>query len=175
MLINVQTFMRNSMEATKPPGRPNAAKAKRVSDELLEAVAAPRFRPNRKAEAAMAELMVPGGKRPKLVITCRSTMNGRGASLIRIRPSIWKRLEAVESVGTRQYLVIEAAMIMFIAHLEGLEPGKTLILDAEKMAPTAEAHELLEATDREVKSIPRKRVAKTNWGDPEENARPLSK
>ena len=164
------------MADTKSASRANpAARAATAAKELLEAVAAPRFRPNRKAEAAMAELMVPGGRRPKLVITGRSTMSGRVASLIRIRPSIWKRLEAVETVGTRQYLVIEAALIMFIAHLEGLEPGETMILDAEKMAPTPEDHELLEATGRVVKTIPRKRVAKTNWTDPEENKRALSK
>ena len=77
------------MADTKSASRANpAARAATAAKELLEAVAAPRFRPNRKAEAAMAELMVPGGRRPKLVITGRSTMSGRGASLIRIRPSI---------------------------------------------------------------------------------------
>lgn len=135
----------------------------------------PKFRPNRAAQAAIEELMVPGGKRPKLVITGRSTMSGRGASLMRIRPSIWKRLEQVESVGTRQYLVVEAALTMFISHLEGLAPGETLVLDAEKMSATAEDHELLEAAGRVVKSpTPRKRVAKTNWSDPEDNKRPKS-
>lgn len=164
------------MQYTKPNPRSNrASQAKKTADELLEFVKTPKFRPNLKAQAAIAELAVPNGKRPKLVITGRSTMAGRGASLIRIRPSIWKRLEAVETVGTRQYLVIEAALTMFISHLEGLPEGETLVLDAEKMSATAEDHELLEATGRVVKPIPRKRVAKTNWTDPEENARPLSK
>ena len=119
--------------------------------------------------------MVPNGKWPKLVITGRSTMAGRGASLMHIRPSIWKRLEQIETVGTRQYLVVEAALKMFISHLEGLPTGETMILDAEKMTATAEDHELLEAAGRVVKPIERKRVAKTSWTDPEENKRALSK
>ena len=140
-----------------------------------EAVKALAFRPNLKALKALEELAVPGGKRPKLVITGRSTMDGRGATLMRIRPSIWRDLEKLETVGTRQYLVVEAALRMFISHLEGLPPGETMILDAEKMTATQEDHDLLEATGRTVKKVPRKRVAKTQWEDQSQNTRALSK
>lgn len=165
------------MADTKAAQRSNTAyRAKAAADELLEAVQAPRFRPNLKAQAALNELMVPGGKRPKLVITGRSTMAGRGATLMRIRPTIWKRLEQLESVGTRQYLVVEAALTMFISHLEGLPQGETLILDAEKMTATEEDHELLEASGAKVKApVPRKRVAKRSFTDMDENTRPLSR
>lgn len=160
--------MRN--DKTNPEFLRKAAEA-----ELAELVK-PKFRPNLKAQSAIAELSVPGGKRPKLVITGRSTMAGRGASLMRIRPTIWKRLEAIETVGTRQYLVVEAALTMFIAHLEGLPPGETLILDAEKMTATAEDHELLEASGVKIpEPVARKRVAKRSFTDMEENTRPLSK
>lgn len=165
------------MEYTKPNPRSNrAAQAKTTADELMAIVKAPQFRPNLKAQAALNELAVPGGKRPKLVITGRSTMAGRGATLMRIRPSIWKRLEQVETVGTRQYLVVEAALTMFISHLEGLPPGETLILDAEKMSATPEDHELLEASGAKVKPpVARKRVAKRSFVDLEENTRPQSR
>ena len=124
-------------------------------DEIKE-VKAPAFRPNLKALKALEELAVPGGKRPKLVITGRSTMDGRGATLMRIRPSIWRDLEKLETVGTRQYLVVEAALRMFISHLEGLPPGETMILDAAKMVATEEDHRILEETNRVVKKHPRK-------------------
>ena len=143
-------------------------------DEIKE-VKAPAFRPNLKALKALEELAVPGGKRPKLVITARSTMDGRGATLMRIRPSIWRDLEKLETVGTRQYLVVEAALRMFISHLEGLPPGETMILDAEKMIATEEDHDLLEAAGRTVKKVPRKRVAKTQWEDQTQNTRAMSK
>lgn len=143
-------------------------------DEIKE-VKAPAFRPNLKALKALEELAVPGGKRPKLVITGRSTMDGRGATLMRIRPSIWRDLEKLETVGTRQYLVVEAALRMFIAHLDGLPQGETMILDAEKMVATQEDHDLLEAAGRTVKKVPRKRVAKTQWEDQTQNTRALSK
>lgn len=143
-------------------------------DEIKE-VKAPAFRPNLKALKALEELAVPGGKRPKLVITGRSTMDGRGATLMRIRPSIWRDLEKLETVGTRQYLVVEAALRMFIAHLDGLPQGETMILDAEKMVATQEDHDLLEAAGRTVKKVPRKRVAKTQWEDQTQNTRAMSK
>ena len=144
-------------------------------DEIKEVLKARPFRPNLKALKALEELAVPGGKRPRLVITGRSTMEGRSATLMRIRPSIWRDLEKLETVGTRQYLVVEAALRMFISHLEGLAPGETMTLDAEKMTATQEDHDLLEAAGRTVKKVPRKRVAKTEWQEPEQNTRALSK
>lgn len=78
--------------------------------------------------------------------------------MMRIRPTIWRDLEKIETVGTRQYLLVEAALRMFIGHLEGLAPGETMILDAEKMVATEEDHRLLEETGRVVKKHPRKPV-----------------
>ena len=146
------------MSYTKPNPRSNrAAQAKTTADELMAIVKAPQFRPNLKAQAAIAELAVPGGKRPKLVITGRSTMAGRGATLMRIRPTIWSELAEVEAVGTRQYLVVEAALRMFIAHLKSIPDGETMLLDAEKMVATPEDFALLEKMDRVVKKYPKKK------------------
>lgn len=171
------------MTAPKEPRSNAASKAGTVAKEALaNAMAKPEgatgkaaFRPNKAALKAIEDLMVPGLQRPKLIITGRSTMDGRSATLMRIRPSLWAELEKVETVGTRQYLVVEAALRMFIEHVKAIPDGETLILDGEKMAATEEDHRLLKEAGREVKKYPRKRVAKTNWTDPEENKRALSK
>lgn len=118
------------------------------------------FRPNKAAIKALADLEVPGLKRPKLIIAGRCTMDGRSATLMRIRPTIWKELAEVEAVGTRQYLVVEAALRMFISHAKSIPDGQTMILDAEKMTATQEDFALLEKMDRVVKKYP-KGITKT--------------
>lgn len=119
------------------------------------------FRPNRAALKALADLEIPGLDRPKLIISGRCTMDGRSATLMRIRPTIWAELAEVEAVGTRQYLVVEAALRMFISHLKGIPDGETLLLDAEKMVATPEDFAMLEQMGRVVKKYP-KRPAKTS-------------
>jgi hypothetical protein len=124
---------------------------------------------------ALEAMQAPPARKPKLVITGRSSMEGRGATLMRIRPSIWRDLEALEVTGTRQYLVVEAALRLLIGHLQSLPEDRPMVLDAATMTPTLEDHRLLEATGRVVKKIPRKRVSKTSYTDLEDNKRPLSK
>lgn len=150
-------------EPQKP--RPNAAaKANTVASQVLrnamekpaEETGKAGFRPNKAALKALADLEVPGLKRPKLIISGRCTMDGRSATLMRIRPTIWKELEEVEAIGTRQYLVVEAALRMFISHLKGIPDGQTMILDAERMVATPEDFQLLEKMDRVVKKYPKK-------------------
>jgi len=157
------------MTEPKEPRSNAASKANTVAAQVLktamekpaEATGKAGFRPNKAALKALADLEVPGLKRPKLIIAGRCTMDGRSATLMRIRPTIWKELEEVEAVGTRQYLVVEAALRMFIAHLKSIPDGETMLLDAEKMVATPEDFQLLEEMDRVVKKYP-KRTAKTS-------------
>jgi hypothetical protein len=158
----------------KRPSQAYEAKLRReaAQKELME-LAMPKLSPG--AWKAVEAMAVPAGRKPKLIITGRSTMNGRGATLMRIRPTIWRDLEELEVTGTRQYLVVEAALRMLIGHLQSLPEDKPMMLDAATMAATPEDHRLLEEAGRVVKKIPRKRVSKTSYTDPEENKRALSK
>ena len=165
------------MAEVEQKSRGNAAylakEAREAAQKELRELASPKV--SNGAIKTLESMQVPPGRKPKLIITGRSSMDGRGATLMRIRPTIWRDLEELEVTGTRQYLIVEAALRMFIGHLQSLPEDKPMVLDAATMQPTPEDHRLLEATGRVVKKIPRKRVPKTSYTDLEDNKRPLSK
>lgn len=76
----------------------------------------------------------------RLVIRGSSVMEGRLASLMRIRPSLLKRLRAV-AIGPT-YLIIDVLLQAALAELE--KPGKQHDIKAEDLDPTPEDFALLE-------------------------------
>jgi len=76
----------------------------------------------------------------RLVIRGSSVMEGRSASLMRIRPSLLKRLRAV-AIGPT-YLIIDVLLQAALAELE--KPGKQHDIAAEDLDPTPEDFALLE-------------------------------
>ena len=91
----------------------------------------------------------------RLVIRGSSVMDGRSSSLMRIRPSLLKRLRNV-AIGPT-YLIIDVLLQAALAELE--KPGKQHNINAEDLDPTAEDFALLEEEMRP-KSRPGGRNAK---------------
>lgn len=129
--------------------------------------------PNRGAAKALEAVKLATEAKPRLEIVGRSSMEGRAATLMRIRPSLWAEFERLNVIGP-QYLIVETALRFLIGHLDGMRPGETLSLDASDMQATPEDHQMLVDTGRVVKKIVRKRAAKTSFLKPEQNKGPKS-
>ena len=76
----------------------------------------------------------------RLVIRGSSVMEGRSSSLMRVRPSLLKRLRAV-AIGPT-YLIMDVILQAALAELE--KPGKQHDINAEDLDPTEEDFALLE-------------------------------
>lgn len=124
--------------------------------------------PNRGAVKALEAVKLATEAKPRLEIVGGSSMEGRAATLMRIRPTLWAEFERLNVVGP-QYLLVETALRFLIGHLDGMRPGETLSLDASDMQATPEDHQMLIDTGRVVKKIVRKRAAKTSFSKPELN------
>ena len=118
--------------------------------------------PNRGAVKALEAVKLDAEARPRLEIVGRSSMEGRAATLMRIRPSLLAEFERLNVVGP-QYLIVETALRFLIGHLDGMRPGETLSLDASDMQATPEDHQMLIDSGRVVKKVPRKRPAKSSF------------
>lgn len=129
--------------------------------------------PNRGAVKALEAVKLATEAKPRLEIVGSSSMEGRAATLMRIRPTLWAEFERLNVIGP-QYLVVETALRFLIGHLDGMRPGETLSLDASDMQATPEDHQMLINTGRVVKKIVRKRAAKTSFLSPEQNKGPKS-
>lgn len=95
---------------------------------------------------------------PKLMIMGSSVLEGRKATLLRIRPTVVRRLESL-TYGPL-YLLIEHALIELCNQLEQTEEGKTQALDAASMNPTPEDKELIEAESRVREDMQAKKAMK---------------
>lgn len=129
--------------------------------------------PNRGAVKALEAVRMATEAKPRLEIIGHSTMEGRAATLMRIRPTLWAEFERLNVVGP-QYLIVETALRFLIGHLDGMRPGETLSLHASEMQATPEDHAMLIAAGRVVKKVARKRAAKTSFLNPEQNKGPKS-
>lgn len=125
---------------------------------------------NRGGLKALAAVTLKTEDKPRLEIVGRSSMEGRMATLMRIRPTLWAEFERLNVVGP-QYLIVETALRLLVGHLDGLRPGVTLSLNAAAMQATPEDHQMLIDTGRVVKKIPRKKVDKTSLLNPAANKR----
>ena len=118
---------------------------------------------------ALKSLTATGEKRPKLVFLGHGSMTGRAPSLLKIRPSLWAKLENLGVVGGGNYMLVELGLQLLIAQLEAQPEGEITVIRAETLAVTDEDIQLLKAAGKEQVKAPRKRVAKTSWTDPEKN------
>lgn len=83
---------------------------------------------------------------PKLMIMGSSVLDGRKATLLRIRPTVVKRLESV-AYGPL-YLLIEHALTELCDRLEKEEDGRMLTIDAQEMNPISEDKDIIRAETR---------------------------
>lgn len=83
---------------------------------------------------------------PKLWVRGSSVLTGRRSTLLRVRPTLVKRLES-NSYGPL-YLLIEHAIEKLCDELEAAPEGSVVTLDAEAMNPTREDIEIVEASER---------------------------
>lgn len=95
-------------------------------------------------------------------------MEGRTATLLKMRPSLWKELDGLGVVGAN-YQIAELALRLLIEELKAQPLGETLAIRALEFEPTEEDFQLLRDTVREVKKVPKKGIGKTNWSEPEKN------
>lgn len=90
--------------------------------------------------------------RPRLVIVGSSTLDGRGATLLRMRPSL---LEELETYATGPlYLLIDLAVQDLVARLKETPEREPRFVAAESMDPSVYDRSLLIAKNRQPK--PRK-------------------
>ena len=85
--------------------------------------------------------------KPKLVIMGRGKMDGRGATLLRCRPSLIQELKSLAMGQT--YLLLDLAIQSFIAELKARpESDGPLFISASAMDPSVYDRELLEESGR---------------------------
>ena len=73
---------------------------------------------------------------PRLVVIGQGSFSGRVSSLIKIRPTLWSRLEKL--AAGQQYLLVDLALQMLIDQLEKRNPADVLVVRAASLAATAE-------------------------------------
>ena len=91
--------------------------------------------------AAFADATAPQGKR--LVVLGQGSYSGRASSMLRMRPTLMKRLGEL-AVG-QQYLLIDVALQTLIRDLETRDPADVLVVRATSLAATEEDHQLIQA------------------------------
>lgn len=117
---------------------------------------------------ALKALTLKGDSKPRLVFLGHGSMEGRTATLLKMRPSLWRELDSLGVVGAN-YQIAELALRLLIEELKAQPPGETLAIRASEFEPTEEDFQLLRDTGREVKKVPKRGIGKTNWANPEKN------
>lgn len=84
---------------------------------------------------------------PRLVVLNSSTSDGRMRQMLRLRPSLVKRVREL-TVGPI-YIIIEVALEKLCQELEALEPGTLRTVDAATMDPTPEDAEAFDEVPKQ--------------------------
>lgn len=126
------------------------------------------LRARKVSSVALKALTLKGDSKPRLVFLGHGSMEGRTATLLKMRPSLWKELDGLGVVGAN-YQIAELALRLLIEELKAQPLGETLAIRALEFEPTEEDFQLLRDTVREVKKVPKKGIGKTNWSESEKN------
>ncbi len=84
---------------------------------------------------------------PRLVVLNSSTSEGRMRQMLRLRPTLVKRVREL-TVGP-MYIIIEVALQKMCEDLEALEPGTLRTVDAATMDPTPEDAEAFDQVPKQ--------------------------